>query len=128
MRNSGNSLISGFYMFIHVYTQNKEKIFFKILEVLRLIIRHNIGQISEANSLLLLLGQCRHLHQSSAGPTTVAFVDCLNLTTSNRNLAQYRPYTKPIFTFTMASSYESRRARVRLMDGTLLGHVSLLPR
>ena len=30
--------------------------------------------------------------------------------------------------FTMASSSESRRARVGLMDGTLLGHVSLLPR
>ena len=40
----------------------------------------------------------------------------------------YRPYTKPIVIFTMASSSESRRARVGLMDGTLLGHVSLLPR
>ena len=44
------------------------------------------------------------------------------------DLAQYRPYTKPIVIFTMASSSESRRARVGLMDGTLLGHVSLLPR
>ena len=32
-----------------------------------------------------------------------------------------------IVSFTMASSSESRRARVGLMDGTLLGHVSLLP-
>ena len=44
------------------------------------------------------------------------------------NLAQYRSYTKPIVTFTMASSSERRRARVRPMDNTLLGYVSLLPR
>ena len=44
------------------------------------------------------------------------------------DLAQYRPYTKPIVSFTMASSSESRRARVGFMDGTLLGHISLLPR
>ena len=52
----------------------------------------------------------------------------LNLPTFSRNLAQYRHYTNPIVIFTMASSSESRRARVGLMDGTLLGHVSLLPR
>ena len=63
-----------------------------------------------------------------AGPTTAAFFDCLNLPTFSRNLAQYRPYIKPIVIFTMASSSKSRRARVGLMDGTLLGHVSLLPR
>ena len=56
-----------------------------------------------------------------------AFVDCLHIPTFSRNLAQYRPYTKPIVTFTMASSSDSRRARVPSMDGTLLGHVSLLP-
>ena len=33
----------------------------------------------------------------------------------------------PIVTNTMASNSESRRARVWPMDGTLLGHVSLLP-
>ena len=44
------------------------------------------------------------------------------------NLAQYRPYTTPIVTFTMASSSKSERARVRPMDGTILGHASLLPR
>ena len=60
--------------------------------------------------------------------TTAAFFNCLNLPTFSRNLAQYRPYTKPIVSFTMTSSSESRRARVGLMDGTLLGHVSLLPR
>ena len=65
---------------------------------------------------------------SSAGPTTAAFFDCLNLPTFSRNFAQYRPYTKPIVIFTMASSSQSRRARVGLMDVTLLGHVSLLPR
>ena len=92
------------------------------------IIRHNIGPISAAKSRLLLLGRCHCLHRSSAGPTMAAFFDCLNLLTSSRNLAQYRPYTKPIVIFTMASSSESRRARVGLMDGTLLGHVSLLPR
>ena len=81
-----------------------------------------------ANSRLLLLGQFRRLHRSSAGLATAAFVYCLNLPTFSRNLAQYRPYTKPIFTFTMASSSQSRRARVRPMNGTLLGHVSLLPR
>ena len=81
-----------------------------------------------ANSRLLLLGQCRHLHQSSAGPTTAAFVECLNLPTFSRNLAQYRPYTKPFVTFTLASISESSRSRVRPMVGTLLGHVSLLPR
>ena len=37
-------------------------------------------------------------------------------------------YTKPIVTFTMASSFESKKARNWPMDGTLLGHVSLLPR
>ena len=57
-----------------------------------------------------------------------AFVYCTNLPTFSRNLAQYRPYTEPIVTFTMASSSESRRARVRPMDGTLLRNVSLLPR
>ena len=55
-------------------------------ELSKLIIRHNIGPISAANSRLLL-GQCRHLHQSSAGPTTAAFVNCLNLPTLSRNLA-----------------------------------------
>ena len=88
------------------------------------IIRHNIGPISAANSRLLLLGQCHCLHRSSAGPMTAAFFDCLNLLTFSRSMAQYRPYTKPIVTFTMASNSESRRAKVRPMDG----HVSLLPR
>ena len=55
-------------------------------------------------------------------------VDCLNWPTFSLNLAQYRPYTKPILTFTMSSSSESRRARFRPMNSTLLGHVSLLPR
>ena len=62
------------------------------------------------------------------GLTTATFVDCLNLPIFRRNLAQYRPYTKPIVTFTMASSSESRRDRIRPMDGTLLRRVSLLPR
>ena len=93
-----------------------------------MIIRHNIGPISAAKSRPLLLGQCHCLHRSSAGPTTAAFFDCLNLPTLSRNLAQYRPYIKAVVIFTMASSSESRRARVGLMDGTLLGHVSLLPR
>ena len=60
-------------------------------------------------------------------PTTAAFVECLILPIFSRNLAQYGPYTKLIFTFTMASSSESGRARVPPMDGTLLGHMSLLP-
>ena len=42
------------------------------------------------------------------------FFDSLNLLTFSRNLAQYRPYTKPIVISTMASSSESRRARVGL--------------
>ena len=50
----------------------------------------------------------------------------IKFTAFSRNLAQYRPYTKPIVTFTMASSSESRRAGVQFMDGTLLGYVSLL--
>ena len=33
------------------------------------------------------------------------------------------PYTKPIVIFTMASSSESRRARVGLINGTLLAYV-----
>ena len=45
-----------------------------------------------------------------------------------RNLAQCRPDTKPLVTFSMASSSESRRARVRLIDGTLQGYVSRLRR
>ena len=94
----------------------------------KVIIRHNIGPISAAKSRLLLLDLCHCLHRSSAGPTTAAYFDCLNLPTFSRKLAQYWPYTKPIVIFTMASSSESRRARVGLMDGTLLGHVSLLPR
>ena len=32
------------------------------------------------------------------------YVDCLNLPTFSQNLAQYRPYNKPIVTFTMACS------------------------
>ena len=94
----------------------------------KVIIRPNIGPISAAKSRLLLMGQYHCLHRSSAGPTTAAFFDCLNLPTFSRNLAQYRPYTNPIVIFTMGSSSESRRARVGLMDGTLPGHVSLLPR
>ena len=97
-------------------------------ELPKVIIRHNIGPISAAKSRPLLLGQYHCLHRSSAGPTMAAFFDCLNLPTFSRNLAQYRPYAKPIVIFTMASSSESRRARVGLKDGTLLGHVSLLPR
>ena len=97
-------------------------------ELPKLIIRYNIVSLSAANSRLLLLGHCCRLHQSSVWPTTAAFVDCLNLPTFIRNLVQYWPYSKPIVTFTMESSSESIRARVRLMDGTLLGHVSLLPR
>ena len=97
-------------------------------ELPKLIIRHNIGPISATNSWLLLLGQCRHFHRSSARSTNVAFVDCLNLPAFSRNLAQYRPCTTSIVTFTMSSSFESRRARVRPMDGILLGQVSFLPR
>ena len=97
-------------------------------ELPKVIIRLNIGPILAAKSRLLLLGQCHCLHWSSAGPTSAAFFDYLNSPTFSQNLAQYRPYTKPIVIFTMASSSESRRARVGLMDGTLLGHVSLLPR
>ena len=97
-------------------------------ELPKLIIRQNIGPISAANSRLLLLGQCRCLQRSSAGPVTVTFVDRLNLPTVRRNLAQYRPYTKPIVTFTMSSGCENERAKVRPMDDTLLGHVLLLPR
>ena len=72
-------------------------------------IRHNIGPISAAKSQLLLLGQCHSLHRSSAGPTMAAFFDSLSLPTFRRNLAQYRPYTKPLLiirpcvTFTMAN-------------------------
>ena len=65
---------------------------------------------------------------SSAGPMTAAFADCLNLPTFSRNLAQNRPYTKRTVAFTAASSSESRRARVRPIEGTLLGLVSLLAR
>ena len=97
-------------------------------ELPKVIIRHNIGLISAAKNLQLLLGQCNCLHRSSAGPMTATFVDCLNLPTFSGNLAQCRPDTKPLVTFSMASSSESRRARVGLMDGTLLGYVSLLPR
>ena len=97
-------------------------------EFSKLIIRYNIGPISAANSRLLLLSQCCRLHRSSAGPTTAAVFGCLNWPTFSPNLAQNRPYTKPIITFTVASSSESRRARVWLMDGILLGHVSLLTR
>ena len=50
-------------------------------ELPKLIIRHNIGPILATNSRLLLFGQCRRLHRSSGGPTTAAFVDCLNLPT-----------------------------------------------
>ena len=97
-------------------------------ELPKVIIRHNNGPILAAKSRLFLLGQCHCLHRSSAGPTTEAFFDCLNLPTFSRNLAQYRPYTLPIVIFTMASSSDSKRARVGLMDGTLLGDVSLLSR
>ena len=92
------------------------------------IIQHNNRPISAAKSRLLLLGQYHCLHRSSAGPTTAALFDCLNLPTFSRNWAQYQPYTLTIVIFTMASNSDSRRARVGLMDATLLGHVSLLPR
>ena len=74
-------------------------------ELPELVIGHNIGLISAVNSRLLLLGQCRCLHRSSIEPTT-AFLDFLNLPTFSQNMAQYWPYTKPIVTFTMASSSE----------------------
>ena len=77
-------------------------------ELPKLIIRHNIGPISAAKSRLLLLGQCRRFHRSSARPMMAAFVDYLNLPTFSRNLTQYWPCIKPIVTFTMASSSESR--------------------
>ena len=93
-----------------------------------MIIQHNIGPISVAKGRLLLSGQGRRLHRSSAGPTTATYLDSLNRPTFSRNLAQCRPYTKPIVTFTMASTFESRKARVWPMDDILLGHVSLLPR
>ena len=80
-------------------------------ELPKLIIRHNIGLISAANSWLLLLGQWHSLYRPNAELTTAAFVDCSNLLTFSRHLAQYRPYTKPIITFNMASSSESRRAK-----------------
>ena len=60
-------------------------------ELPKLIIRHNIGPMSAANSRLLLLVQCYCVHLSSAGPTMPASVDCLNLLTFSRNWAQYRP-------------------------------------
>ena len=97
-------------------------------ELPKVIIRHNIGPISADKSRLLLLGQCHCLHRSSAGPTTAAIFDPLNSPTFIRNLAQYWSYTEPIVIFKMASSSEIRRARFGLMDGALLGHVSLLPR
>ena len=81
-------------------------------ELPKVIIRHNIGPISGAKSRPLLLGQCHCLHRSSAGPMTATFVECLNLPPFSRNLAQCRPDTKPLVTFSMASSSESRRARV----------------
>ena len=80
-------------------------------ELPKLIIGHNIGPILAANSRLLLLGQFRRFHWSTAGLMTAAFVNCLNLPTFDRNLAQYRPYNKPTVTFTMASSSESRIGR-----------------
>ena len=86
-----------------------------------MIIRHNIGPISAAKSRLLLLGQCHCLHRSSAGLTSAAFFDYLNSPTFSQNLAQYRPYTKPFVIFTMVSISESRRVRVGLINGTLLG-------
>ena len=108
------------------FPQNSRHLWFwKVIpkcELPKVIIRYNIGPISAAKSRLLLLGQFHCLHRSSAGP------DCFNLPTFSRNLAQYRPYTKPIVIFTMASSFESRRARVGLMVFTLLDHVSLSPR
>ena len=90
--------------FIHIKTLYFDNIdlnfqdFFLIFpkcELPKLIRRYNIGPISAASNRLLLLGQCRRLHRSSAGPTTVAFVDCLNLTTFSRNLAQYCPVAVP---------------------------------
>ena len=63
------------------------------------IILNNTSPILAANSQLLLLGQFRRLYRSSAGPMTAALVDCLNWSTFSRNLAQCRPYTKPIVTW-----------------------------
>ena len=117
------------YIFLESSRKNKHFLFLEPKCVLpKLIIRQNIGPISAANNRLLLLDHCRFLYRSNTGPTTATFVDWLNLPTFSRNLAQYRPYTKPIVTFTMACSSESRKTRVRYMDGTLLGHGSLLPR
>ena len=96
-------------------------------ELPKVIIRHNIGPISVVKSRILSLGQCHCLHRSSAGPTTAAFFDCLNLPTFSRNLAQYRPYTKPIVIFTMVSSSESKKAKVGLIDGALQ-HGTLNPK
>ena len=76
---------------------------------------------SAASSRLLLLGQCRRLYRSSSGSKTAIFIDCLNLPTLSRNLAQYGPYTKPIVTFTMASSSECRRARVTFTTSNHFG-------
>ena len=95
---------------------------------MRIVDAHNTGQYwpnLDNQQSAIVIGH--RLHRSSAGQTTAAFVDGLNLPIFSRNLAHCRPYTKPIITFTMASSFESRRARVRPRD-PLLGHVSLLPR
>ena len=65
-------------------------------ELKKLIIRHNLGPISTAKSRLLLLSLCHRLHRSSAGLMMAAFIECLNLPTFSRNLAQYRPSIGPI--------------------------------
>ena len=109
-------LIRNFYKQTAKFDNN----WFPKCELPKVIIRHNIGPISAAKSRPLLLGQCHCLHRSSAGPSTAAFFDYLNLPTFSRNLAQYRPYTKPIVIFTMTSSSESRRARDGLIIGTAL--------
>ena len=75
-------------------------------------------------SYLMCLPKCelpKLIIQHSIGPISAANSRLLLL-------GHYRPYTKPIVTFTMASSSESRRAKGRPMDGSLLGHVLLLPR
>ena len=98
-------------------------------ELPKVLIQHNIGPISAAKSRLLLLGQCHCLHRSSAGPTTADFFNYLNLPTFNRNMVQYRPYTKSI-----AILLWHPVLKVEEPDSGswaahyLLGHVSLLPR
>ena len=81
--------------------------------------RLNLGSQESA----IVIGPVSPFASVKCWPNDGSLCRLLKFTDLEPKLGPVSALSKPIVTFTMASSSESRKARVRLMDG----HVSLLP-